>query len=335
MAALSARARHASLARGAGAAPKAPAGGFGFLSDEDAARDALLEANAPPPMYGLTASQMRGMGLCGPQDDTATRLHLPPEEVITASASYATECGMARATEMVGGGGTMGGGGFGPASQAPPDLPSMLLDSRIVYIGMQLVPSVTELVIAQLLWLQYDKPEKPVYIYINSEGSQNMEGQSVGFETEASAIADTMNYIKPEIHTIGIGRAYGQAAMILARGSKGKRFALPHAQIKLIAPTMNQTVGSVSEVKIKADETEANAEVYYQSIATNTGQPLEKVREDVSRPFYLTPEAAVEYGLIDKVLKDRASLMEKKDLDMLLAQASQNAQKGIITPSGR
>lgn len=283
-------------------------------------------------MYGLTPKQMRGMGLCGPSDDVASRLVLPSDELIGASSHYRAETSMAgrTATAMVGGGGVAAGGGFGAASQAPPDLPSMLLDSRIVYVGMPLVPSVTELVIAQLLWLQYDSPEKPVYVYINSEGSQNAEGQSVGFETEAYAIADTMSYIKPTIHTIAIGRAFGQAAMILSRGAKGKRFALPHAQIKLMAPVMNQTAGPVSDVKIKADETEANARVYYEAIARHTGQKVEKVEKDVSRPFYLTPEGAVEYGLIDNVLKTQENLLEKKNLDMLLAQASANAEKGII-----
>lgn len=98
----------------------------------------------------------------------------------------------------------------------PPDLPSLLLKERIVYLGMPLVPAVTELIIAELLYLQYDDPEKPIRIYINSTGTSRYDGEPIGFETEAFAICDTMRYIKPPVHTICIGQAMGMAAMLLS-----------------------------------------------------------------------------------------------------------------------
>jgi ATP-dependent Clp protease protease subunit len=105
----------------------------------------------------------------------------------------------------------------------PPDLPSLLLNERIVYLGMPLVPAVTELIIAELLYLQYQDPDKPIRIYINSTGTSHYNGEPVGFETEAFAICDTMNYIKPPIHTICLGSAMGMAAMLLSAGTKGSR----------------------------------------------------------------------------------------------------------------
>ena len=122
------------------------------------------------------------MLLKGGQDDFA-EAKLAQE--ISAKANY--NMAMRSPTVMIGGG--PGSGAPGAPSQAPPDLPSLLLNSRIAFVGMPLVPAVTELMIAQLLWLQYDSPEKPIYVYINSEGSQTQDGRSVGFETEAYAIA--------------------------------------------------------------------------------------------------------------------------------------------------
>merc|ERR1711966_167770 len=102
----------------------------------------------------------------------------------------------------------------------PPDLPSLLLHNRIVYLGIPLVPAVTELIVAEFLYLQYENSEKPVFMYLNSTGTSNPDGTSAGFETEAFAIADTMNYIKPPVHTICVGQAFGTCAMLLSSGEK-------------------------------------------------------------------------------------------------------------------
>ncbi len=129
----------------------------------------------------------------------------------------------------------------------------------------------TELVISELLWLNYSAPEKPVYVYLNSIGSQGPDGQAVGFETEAYAILDTLAYIRPEIHTLVVGQAYGNAAMILASGKKGSRFSLPNARIMTAPPRMNRSFGSVSNMMIKANELEYNTQSYVDFLSQYTG----------------------------------------------------------------
>ena len=209
--------------------------------------------------------------------------------------------------------------------QAPPDLPSLLLDGRICYIGMPLVPSVTELVISELLWLNYANPEKPVYVYINSTGSQSANGEAVGFETEATAILDTMSYIRPDIYTLVIGQAFGNAAMILASGKKGHRFALPHSRIMTCPPRLNRSFGNVSDVMIKANELEKSTDIYVDHLARYTGQDKESLRNDIGRNRYFTPERAIEYGLIDAVVNSNNGgdvAMDSKDYEAML-RASQ------------
>lgn len=137
---------------------------------------------------------------------------------------------------------------------------------------MQLVPAVTELVISELLWLNYSAPDKPVYVYINSIGSQDPLGRPVGFETEAYAILDTLNYIRPEIHTLAVGNAFGNAAMILASGKKGQRFSLPNARITVTPPRMNRSFGNASNIMIKANELENNTATYVDFMSQFTGE---------------------------------------------------------------
>ncbi|MBD1864613.1 MULTISPECIES: ATP-dependent Clp protease proteolytic subunit [Trichocoleus] len=188
----------------------------------------------------------------------------------------------------------------------PPDLPSLLLKERIVYLGMPLVPAVTELIIAELLYLQYEDPEKPIKIYINSTGTSSYNGEPVGFETEAFAICDTMKYIKPPIHTICLGSAMGMAAMLLSAGTKGCRASLPNATIVLHQPK-SYARGQATDIQIRAKEVLANKRTMVDILAENTGQSPEKIIKDMDRIFYITPQEAVPYGLIDRVL-------EKEDL---------------------
>lgn len=184
----------------------------------------------------------------------------------------------------------------------PPDLPSLLLHNRIVYIGMPLVPAVTELVIAELLYLNYEDQSKPVTMYINSSGTTTANGQAVGFETEAFAIADVMKYIRPPVNTVAIGQAFGAAAMILSQGRKGGRAALPNATIRLNQPR-SQARGQASDIAIKAREVAHNRKTTCDLIAQATGKPLSVVMNDCQRVKYLQPDEAVEYGLIDKVIR--------------------------------
>lgn len=187
----------------------------------------------------------------------------------------------------------------------PPDLPSLLLKERIVYLGMPLVPAVTELIIAELLYLQYDDPEKPIRIYINSTGTSRYDGEPIGFETEAFAICDTMRYIKPPVHTICIGQAMGMAAMLLSAGTKGCRASLPHATI-VLHQTKSYAQGQATDIQIRAKEVLANKAMMVEILAQNTGQPPERITRDMDRLLYMTPQMAKEYGIIDRILEPEA-----------------------------
>jgi ATP-dependent Clp protease protease subunit len=199
----------------------------------------------------------------------------------------------------------------------PPDLESLLLKERIVYLGMPLFSSddvkrqvgidVTELIIAQLLYLEFDDPEKPIYFYINSTGTSWYTGDAVGFETEAFAICDTLNYVRPPVHTICIGQAMGTAAMILSAGTKGCRASLPHATI-VLNQARTGAQGQATDIQIRAKEVLANKQTMLEILSKNTGQPAEKIAKDTDRTFYLTPQQAKEYGLIDRVLESTKEL---------------------------
>ena len=184
----------------------------------------------------------------------------------------------------------------------PPDLPSLLLKERIVYLGMPLVPAVTELIVAELLYLQSDDPEKPIKIYINSTGTSGYSGEPIGFETEAFAIYDTMKYIKPPIHTICIGSAMGMAAMILSAGTKGCRASLPNSSIILHQPK-SYAQGQATDIQIRAKEVLANKASMLEILARTTEQDMTKISKDMDRLFYMTPDQAKEYGLIDRVFR--------------------------------
>ncbi|MGB3193169.1 MAG: ATP-dependent Clp protease proteolytic subunit [Limnoraphis sp.] len=204
-----------------------------------------------------------------------------------------------------------------PVRTPPPDLESLLLKERIVYLGLPLYSSddikrqvgidVTELIIAQLLYLQFDDPDKPIYFYINSTGTSWYGGDAIGFETEAFAICDTINYIKPPVHTICIGQAMGTAAMILSAGTKGYRASLPHATL-ILNQAKSGSRGQATDIQIRAKEVLANKQTFLEIMAKNTGQSTERIAKDTDRMFYLTPEAAKEYGLIDRVLQSRKEL---------------------------
>jgi len=210
-----------------------------------------------------------------------------------------------------------GGGGDAYYRTPPPDLESLLLKERIVYLGMPLFSSddikrqvgfdVTELIIAQLLFLQFDDPDKPIFFYINSTGTSWYGGDAIGFETEAFAICDTMSYIKPPVHTICIGQAMGTAAMILASGTKGYRASLGHATI-VLNQARSGAQGQASDIQIRAQEVIANKTTMLGILEKNTGQTAEKISKDMDRMFYLSPEEAKDYGLIDRVLTSQKEL---------------------------
>jgi ATP-dependent Clp protease protease subunit len=172
------------------------------------------------------------------------------------------------------------------------DIYSRLLKERIVFIGTPIDDQVANLVVAQLLFLQSEDPEKEIALYINSPGGQ---------VTAGLAIYDTMQYIRPPVSTICIGMAYSMAAVLLAGGAHGKRFALPHANI-LIHQPWGGMQGQASDIQIHAKEILRTREQLNQILANHTGQKIEKVSLDTERDYFLTSEAAKEYGLIDDII---------------------------------
>jgi ATP-dependent Clp protease protease subunit len=208
-------------------------------------------------------------------------------------------------------------GGGATFRTPPPDLPSLLLKERIVYLGLPLFSDddakrqmgidVTELIIAQLLYLEFDNPEKPIFFYINSTGTSWYSGDAIGFETEAFAICDTIRYVKPPVHTICIGQAMGTAAMILSAGTQGQRAALPHASIVLHQPRSGAR-GQATDIQIRAKEVLQNKHTMLEIFAENTGRSVEQLGRDSDRMTYLTPAQALDYGLIDRVLSSRKEL---------------------------
>ncbi len=205
----------------------------------------------------------------------------------------------------------------------PPDLPSLLLKERIVYLGLplfsdddakrQLGMDVTELIIAQLLFLEFDNSEKPIYFYINSTGTSWYTGDAIGFETEAFAICDTLRYVKPPVHTICIGQAMGTAAVILSAGTKGQRAALPHASIVLHQPRSGAQ-GQATDIQIRANEVIHNKKEMLKILSHNTGRSIDQLSKDSDRMSYLNPHEAVDYGIIDRVLTSRKDLPAEKVL---------------------
>ena len=193
----------------------------------------------------------------------------------------------------------------------PPDLQSLLLKERIVYLGMPLFSSddvkrqvgidVTELILAQLLYLEFDNPDKPIFFYINSTGTAWYDGSSIGYETEAFAICDTLRYIKPPVHTICIGQAMGTAAMILSSGTKGHRASLPNATIVLNQPRTGAQ-GQATDISIQAQEILRAKKRLNEILAHHTGQKFETVEKDTDRDRFMSAEDAKAYGLVDHVV---------------------------------
>jgi ATP-dependent Clp protease protease subunit len=173
------------------------------------------------------------------------------------------------------------------------DIYSRLLRDNIIFIGTPIDDTVANLVIAQLLFLAAEDPEKDVQLYINSPG---------GSITAGMAIYDTMQYIKPNVMTICIGQAASMAALLLAAGTAKKRFALPNSRILIHQPSMGGLSGQATDIDIHAREILRMRELTNQLLARHSGQKLEKVEKDVERDFIMNAEQAKEYGLVDDII---------------------------------
>ena len=175
------------------------------------------------------------------------------------------------------------------------DIYSRLLKERIIFLGTPVDDAVANLLIAQLLHLESDDPEKDISIYINSPG---------GEITGLFAIYDTMQYVKPDIQTICVGQAASAAAVLVGAGTKGKRFALPHSRI-LIHQPHGGAQGQAVDIEIQAKEIKRMRELLDQLLAYHTGQTVEKVAADTDRDFIMSAPEAKEYGIIDEVITNR------------------------------
>jgi ATP-dependent Clp protease, protease subunit len=172
------------------------------------------------------------------------------------------------------------------------DIYSRLLKDRIIFLGTAIDDNVANTVIAQLLFLQTEDPEKDIHLYINSPG---------GIVTSGLAIYDTMQYVKPDICTYCIGQAASMGALLLTAGTKGKRFSLPHARIMLHQP-LGGFQGQATDIEIHAREILKVKDTLNRVISTHTGQHLDKIRKDTDRDFFMSGQEAKDYGLVDQVI---------------------------------
>lgn len=175
------------------------------------------------------------------------------------------------------------------------DIYSRLLSERIVFLGNEIDDHVANLVIAQLIHLESEDPDKDIFLYINSPG---------GLITATLAIYDTMQYIKCDVSTICIGQAASGAAVLLAAGAKGKRFALPNSRV-LIHQPHGGVQGQATDIDIQAKEILRLRKVLDEILSKHTGQPLEKVQKDTERDFIMSAEEAMKYGIVDEVVTQR------------------------------
>ena len=180
------------------------------------------------------------------------------------------------------------------------DIFSRLLKDRIVFLGTAIDDPVADVVIAQLLFLESENPDKQIYIYINSPGGQ---------VTSGLAIYDTMQYIKPDISTICIGQAASMAAVLLAAGQKGHRFALPHARM-MLHQVLAGVQGQASDIEIHAREILRVREDLNKILEKHTGQTLEKIEKDTDRDFFLNAQSALDYGVVDAIITKREEAVE-------------------------
>jgi ATP-dependent Clp protease, protease subunit len=177
------------------------------------------------------------------------------------------------------------------------DIYSRLLRERIIFLGQQVDSDIANLIVAQLLYLESEDPEKDVYLYINSPGGSVSAGMG---------IFDTMNQIRPDVSTICVGFAASMGAFLLAAGAQGKRRSLPNSRIMIHQP-LGGAQGQATDIEIQAKEIQYIKENLNRHLANNTGQPLSKIQEDTERDFFMSAADAVSYGLIDEVI-DRPQL---------------------------
>lgn len=183
------------------------------------------------------------------------------------------------------------------------DIYSRLLKDRIIFLGSAIDNEIANLIVAQMLFLESEDPEKDINFYINSPG---------GVVTAGMAIYDTMQYIKPDVATVCIGQAASMGALLLTTGTSGKRFALPNARIMIHQP-LGGAQGQATDIKIQATEILRMKDSLNEILSKHTGQDIEKVAADTERDFFMSGEQALEYGIVDRVVSDRSQLEQASE----------------------
>ena len=183
------------------------------------------------------------------------------------------------------------------------DIYSRLLKDRIIFMGEQVHDDMANIVIAQMLFLESEDPGKDINVYINSPG---------GSVTAGLAIYDTMQYIKPDITTICMGQAASMGALLLAAGTKGKRYVLPHSRIMIHQP-LGGVQGQATDIDIQAREILKIKEIIHKILAQHSGQPIDKIEQDTERDFFMDGQQALDYGIIDKIITEREMAEEGKE----------------------
>ena len=181
------------------------------------------------------------------------------------------------------------------------DIYSRLLKDRIIFIGSAIDNEVANLIVAQLLFLESEDPEKDISFYINSPG---------GVVTAGMAIYDTIQYIKPDVSTVCVGQAASMGALLLAAGAKDKRFALPHSRIMIHQP-LGGAQGQATDIQIQANEILRMKQALNEILSTHTGQDIKKIAQDTERDFFMSAAESMEYGIVDRVVADRGELEEE------------------------
>ncbi len=176
------------------------------------------------------------------------------------------------------------------------DIYSRLLKENIIFLGTPIDDTVANLIIAQMLFLAAEDPQRDISLYINSPGGSISAGL---------AILDTMRFVEPDIVTICVGQAASMGAVLLAAGAKGKRYSLPHSRILIHQPSMSGLAGQAADIDIYAKEILRMREILNQILADSTGQSIDRIARDVDRDYIMEPEQAVEYGMIDRVITSR------------------------------
>jgi ATP-dependent Clp protease protease subunit len=176
------------------------------------------------------------------------------------------------------------------------DIYSRLLKENIIFLGTPIDDTVANLIIAQMLFLAAEDPQRDISLYINSPGGSISAGL---------AILDTMRFVEPDIVTICVGQAASMGAVLLAAGTKGKRYSLPHSRILIHQPSMSGLAGQAADIDIYAKEILRMREMLNQMLAESTGQSVERIARDVDRDYIMDPEQALEYGMIDRVITSR------------------------------